>query len=322
MYNSSDCKLELTLEMCQEYLGTPIRTVNNEVEWQCPICASNGGDTHKDNLKFNKIKNVLHCFADDEHSRVILSDMFKQEWEKVRAWNAANKNLTLDAIREELSETDKNNTYEANITYISLTQEMLKHDASGLLLENLMYHRGLTLDTALDVGLGYDDIEHHWVIPTVKYSTSINQEDYKVIGFEYRPMDFDKSGLRREKGGETALAMISPFTDKTEAIAIVEGYFDGYALYQHLKELNQLDYYHIVTCSNGVSSLVKQVAEINFTKYKKHYLFIDNDEAGRKAADEILTKYPFIVDITLTCGCKDFNEHYMKCIKKQNKNEN
>jgi 5S rRNA maturation endonuclease (ribonuclease M5) len=190
---------------------------------------------------------------------------------------------------------------------------MQKNDVSGVLIESLSV-RGLTLETALDVGLGYDNISEHWVIPTVQYSTSTNQTYYKVIGFEYRPINFDKKDLRREKGSQTGLAMVSPYTDRTEVLVIVEGYFDGYALYQYLKEKNQLDYYHIVTCSNGVGTLSKQIAEADFSKYKKCYLFIDNDEVGRKAAEEIIELYPFMHNIVLPCGCKDFNEHYTKCI--------
>ena len=34
-----------------------------------------------------------------------------------------------------------------------------------------------------------------------------------------------------------------------------------------------------------------------------------------RVASQILEKYPFFNRIKLTCGCKDFNEHYMKCIK-------
>ena len=95
----------------------------------------------------------------------------------------------------------------------------------------------------------------------------------------------------------------------------MEGYFDGYALFQYLTEMGKIDLYHIVTPSNGVNGLIKQIDEIDFTKYKKFELFLDNDEAGERVANKILEKNPFFNRVRLTCGCKDFNEHYLKCIK-------
>ena len=112
-----------------------------------------------------------------------------------------------------------------------------------------------------------------------------------------------KNGLTREKDCPTCLAQINRYTDKTQILTVVEGYFDGYALY------------HIVTPSNGVNGLIKQIDEIDFTKYKKFELFLDNDEAGERVANKILEKNPFFNRVRLTCGCKDFNEHYLKCIK-------
>ena len=52
-------------------------------------------------------------------------------------------------------------------------------------------------------------------------------------------------------------------------------------------------------------------------KYKQIYLYVDNDKDGNKAAEQILDKYSQynIERIKLDCGCKDFNEHYLKCIK-------
>ncbi|MCD7780308.1 MAG: toprim domain-containing protein [Candidatus Gastranaerophilales bacterium] len=98
-------------------------------------------------------------------------------------------------------------------------------------------------------------------------------------------------------------------------LAVVEGYFDGYALYQHLWEQKQIKYYHIATPSNGVQSLLKYISQADFSRYKKFYLYLDNDEEGNKTAQKIMAKYPMFGRIITDCGCKDFNEHYLKCIK-------
>ena len=116
--------------------------------------------------------------------------------------------------------------------------------------------------------------------------------------------------------------MINSYKPTTQVLAIVEGYFDGYALYQHLKEQRQIQHYHIVTPSNGIQSLLKQITEVDFSKYKQFYLYVDNDEEGNKVAEKIIEKYPMFKRIVTKCGCKDFNEHYMKCIKNQKKKGN
>lgn len=304
-------EIELTFELLEDYLGPPARRKHDEYEWQCPVCAYYGGDTHKDNLKFNARKRVLQCFADPEHSRALLSEIYRQEWEEIKEVHKEDKKLHIKY--EELEEEQKMQLKEKQEKYTNNLQTNISGE-----LGNILYgFRGLTMETANAVGLGYDSENNYWTIPTFRYTTSINTNDIDLIGFEYRPTDFSKNGIKREAGQTNTLAMINKYNSKTEILVIVEGYLDGYALYQYLTEQGQAEYYQIVTCSNGVQSLLKQVATIEFNKYKKWYLFIDNDEAGRNTASKILEMYPFITDYTLPCGCKDFNEHYLKCIKGQ-----
>ncbi len=95
--------------------------------------------------------------------------------------------------------------------------------------------RGITEITAKAVKLGIDENKRRWVIPTFQYST---EKSNIILGFEYRPLNLSKDGLTREKGTPTGLVMINSYNPKTEALAIVEGYFDGYALWQYLKKKN------------------------------------------------------------------------------------
>lgn len=183
----------------------------------------------------------------------------------------------------------------------------------------LLRKRGLRLSTTREVKLGVDVDKRRWVIPTFQYST---EKANTILGFEFRPYNFSKDGLTRQKGTPTGLAMINSYKPTTQILAIVEGYFDGYALYQHLKEQRQIQHYHIVTPSNGIQSLLKQITEVDFSKYKQFYLYVDNDEEGNKVAEKIIEKYPMFKRIVANCGCKDFNEHYMKCIKNQKKKGN
>lgn len=159
--------------------------------------------------------------------------------------------------------------------------------------------------------IGYDKRKNVWTIPTIKYSCN----DFEVVGFEFRPHNLSKSGLHRTKGTPNGLAMINDYYNCIDTLCVIEGYFDGYALLQYLAERQEDKYYHIVTPSNGVRALLKYLQEIDYSKYKKFYLFIDNDDVSNNIKLQILEKYPQFEPINMNCGCKDFNEHYLKCIK-------
>ena len=293
---------DLTLDLIIEYLGQPIRKRGNEYEWQCPICK----DSRKDNLKFNPSKGVLYCFADESHARTILSGIMKNHKDLYSKDKKAGLNRFVAVNKPEENKI----TPEIQEKFL---QYMLECNASLLndskVLEFLRKKRGITKETVSNTGMGIDKGKRHWTIPTFRYGTG------EIIGFEYRPPDLSKKGLCREKGTPTGLAEINCYTPQTEILVIVEGYFDGYALLQHLTETNQIAQYHIVTPSNGVQGLLKQMKVINFNKYKHLELFIDNDETSRPIAHKIIEQYPMFHNVELECGCKDFNEHYLKCIK-------
>ena len=42
----------------------------------------------------------------------------------------------------------------------------------------------------------------------------------------------------------------------------------------------------------------------------------------KEKIEKIIEKYPMFKRIVTKCDCKDFNEHYIKCIKNQKKKGN
>ena len=197
-------------------------------------------------------------------------------------------------------------------------------------LDYLESERGLTADVASDLCIGmktysrnYDrNYGYEWTFPTMGYSTTDNDITNLLMGYEYRPANFSKFGLSRESGCGSGLAMINTYTPDTQILIALEGYLDCYLFYQYIRSKKQDKYYHIITPSNGASSLIKQIDEVDFDKYKKFILFLDNDKTGRDTANAIKEKYPFFADYHLTCGCKDFNEHYLNCIRKNSTRNN
>ena len=291
---------KLSLELLTTVLGEPEKQSGDEYLWQCPLCK----DTGRDNLKFNAVKGILWCFANESHAPQILKEILKKGRINLKPANADYNSY--DRYKHIFSMQKQ---IEFKIYMQECNEKLLTID---ILPSILLKKRGLNLSTAKDVKLGVDMNKKRWVIPTFQYST---ERANTILGFEYRPFNFSKDGLTREKGTPTGLAMINSYKPTMEVLAVVEGYFDGYALYQHLKEQKQIQYYHIVTPSNGIQSLLKHISQIDFSKYKRFCLYVDNDEEGNKVAEKIMAKYTIFERITTTCGCKDFNEHYLKCIK-------
>lgn len=290
----------LNLELLTAVLGEPEKQSGDEYLWQCPLCK----DTGRDNLKFNAVKGILWCFANESHAPQILKEMLKKGKINLKPanadYNSNDRYKHIFSIQKQI---------EFKIYMQECNEKLLTID---ILPSILLKKRGLNLSTARDVKLGVDMNKKRWVIPTFQYST---ERANAILGFEYRPFNFSKDGLTRSKGTPTGLAMINSYKPTMEVLAVIEGYFDGYALYQHLKEQKQIQYYHIVTPSNGIQSLLKHISQVDFSKYKRFCLYVDNDEDGNKVAEKIMAKYPIFERVTTTCGCKDFNEHYMKCIK-------
>lgn len=272
----------------------------DEYVFQCPYCM----DTGKDNLKFNAKKGILHCFANPEHSKAIYKKIMNnpkiRQYSKVTEYKIVEDNKYLSPMCQQLL-----------TMYIDNCCANLLEDKE--LLAYLYQQRGLTPKTVDFMNIGFDHFLNRWIIPNFGYTT---KDGMIIFGYESRPKDFSKKGIRRLKDSPSMLASVNRFTKNTEILCIVEGYFDAFALWQHLEEQGQAQKYQIVTPPNGVNSLIKHIDSIDFQKYKKHYLFLDNDLAAKPVKDKILANYPFFTEINLTCGCKDFNEHYMRCIKK------
>lgn len=312
---------EITLDALIAYLGQPTKRIGGEYVWQCPYCQ----DTHKDNLKYNERKGFLKCFANDSHSTDILREVRKQ-------LNANNQRTEIKPIKSQPKPLEKEPRPEERLTKEELTENffyMLKSmeelQTTQRAQEELLQKRGINKDMANHLGIGIDLEKHCFVFPIFSYSTHTNTN---VIGFEYRPSllpnaikekrtkqeEEAKKKITRKKGSIAGLAMINAKTHWNNNLAIVEGFLDGYALCQHLTEKGQIENYHIVTPSNGIGVLKNQIKRINFDDYIDIYLYVDNDEKSKPIVEEILKEYPQIKPISLNC-CKDFNEHYLKCIK-------
>lgn len=285
----ADVELEQVIKVAGNYT---FRNGDN-YNFQCPICASEGHDRHRDNLIYNANRKIVKCFANESHSLEVLS-MINRTCPKPKENNVISKsNIPVWEVRKE-----------QYLEYMRLSQDILLHDKS--LLDYVYNKRGITSDILDLCGVGFDDTENCFTIPifSLKYDC--------ITDFELRKYG-DKKEIRRIGGGCSTIAGIYG-CKKAKTLIICEGFIDGITLVQWLIDKGQKDF-TVYSCSNGVSSLLGVMNEINFKNFDEIKLILDNDEAGNKTTKDIIEKYPFIKDsrqFLVDSDCKDISEYYVK----------
>lgn len=266
----------ITLQEVINVLGQPRTKISGEYVWMCPYCK----DSHKDNMRFNAEKGLLWCFAEPEHSKEIVKEIYSKRKNENYSSNYVPKKVE---IKNTIPKWELNkNEY---LEYMLITNDILVNDEN--LLEYLYKKRGLRKNTLELVGWGFDNTENFFVIPifSLKYDC--------IIDFEVREKCQEKK-IRRLGGGCSTIAQIYGCM-KAKTLYITEGMIDGAVLLQWLLEKNQKDF-TIYSCSHGVSSLYNCLNEICFSNFKEIKLILDNDSEGDKWSEKIVENYPFIQD--------------------------
>lgn len=291
----------ITLADIRDVLGQNGKKSNGNWLFQCPICR----DSSCDNLIVKGNGAYIHCFScsNNEGGKYILSEIERKRAEERKKERQIVVNEQPRFLNKKLQEQ--------YCEYMCITNDyLLEHEE---LLDLLYEKRGIDKQTVEDCYIGYDDTEEHWVIPilSLKY-------DGMLMGFEYRRKNFDKypnngSKVRREKGYITDICPVWG-REKAKTLLISEGFWDGYALHQYLRNKGN-DNHTIYSCSNGVTSLLNVMNRITFANFDEVKLILDTDAAGCKVTDEILERYPFIMDkrgFLFKNDCNDVNEWLLK----------
>lgn len=313
--------MDIILNDIQEYLGQTGKKQGSEVSFSCPLCNALGRDRHGDNLKFNTTKSVLYCFCEDSHSKQILSEIMKKKHEAKRMENKeipayiknqekylyymelCNSALLGTLTKDWIDAVNEQDMFEDGEYKFYL--DLINSDKPQKARTYLKEQRGINTSTIEQTGLGFDFKARKWVIPIFDMSSTL-------VGFEYRLADFKNKKIWREKGTPSCLARV--YGTGKKAI-IHEGFMDSFCTVQMLEEKGTLNNYSIFTTSSGVASVLKIIPELQFNKYENIYLLLDCDNAGDKATQEVIEKYPFIIDIRKMLKdskCKDVNQYMLK----------
>lgn len=314
--------MELTLNDITDHLGQHRTKIGTELIWQCPICM----DKSKDNLHYNPNKNILWCFANEEHSKVILSEIMKKKYEKKKMSNVempmyvkcqeqylmyqilCNEALLGKFNKDWISALNNAGMLEDNEYEFYLN--LINSDKPQKAREYLKQQRGINTSTIEQTGLGFDFYARKWVIPIFDMSCNL-------VGFRYRGALFSEKKVWTEKGTPKTLARFYG-ADTAKTCYCVEGEWDSLIMVQWLLENNQKDFI-VVSPSNGASSLLSVIPQLQLNKFDKIKLILDNDNAGDKATEEVIKKYPMIIDsrdFLKNSGIKDINDYYLRKVVK------
>ena len=306
--------MELTLNDIQEYLGQQGRKIGQEYVFMCPICQDIKG---KDNLHYNPTKNILWCFANEQHNKDILSEIMKKKHEAKKMENKeipkyikyqekylyymelCNNALLGTLTKDWIDAVNEQDMFEDGEYKFYL--DLIETDKPRLAREYLEKETGINVDTIELTGLGLDFFGNKWVFPIFDMSSNL-------VGFEFRYKDLKQKKIWRQQGTPKCMAIVYGCGKN---LYICEGYKDCYLMIQILKHHNMLDNSTIVTSSNGVSHTLDVMSNIQFSKYDNIYLCLDNDkikekvikngkpqDVSRQMTKAIIEKYPFIKDRT------------------------
>lgn len=318
--------MELTLNDITDHLGQPRTKIGTELIWQCPICM----DKSKDNLHYNPNKNVLWCFANEEHSKVILSEIMKKKHEGNKMSNVEIPKyvkcqeqylmyqiLCNDALLGNLQKGMLDHLNDLGMledNEYDFYLDLINSDKPQKAREYLKEQRGINTSTIEQTGLGFDFYARKWVIPIFDMTCNL-------VGFRYRGADFKQKKVWTEKGTPKTLARFYG-ADTAKTCYIGEGEWDCLVLVQWLLENNQEDFM-VVSPSNGASSLLSVMPQLQLNKFEQIKLIMDNDNAGDKATEEVLKTYPMVVDgrgFLKQSGINDINDFYLRKVVNNEKN--
>lgn len=288
--------LDITVEQLTNVLGGPTKHVGHQYYFKCPACSASGNDTHGDNLLFNERKQLLKCFACDEGARQVLRLINQQQpiQQVNRMTQHYNSKLWWQSNRDNLWQ------YWA-LSYDEMTNEARKW------LNNC----GIMDDTIQEWMIGFDSSPSIVKIgPCVCFPMISINHDNQLVGFELRQINKEKV-IRHTYDSPKCLCMISDSITATKLV-ICEGFKDAYSFMQIVKQKEQQQDFTILTPSHGVNSIIDSLKDVNFTRYKKCFLLLDNDDAGSDVTNKIMQEYRFFKDIRcLLKQYKDVNELWL-----------
>lgn len=301
----------ITEEEVIAILGNNYKIKGQELVWKCPACP--GGDKHGDNMKFNRVKHVLKCFACDFAEEIVGIIARRRLGYKMPAHyeftQKESQEPTMQAERRKEIAPEALSDY-----YLDCHYSLMKNKD---LLRKLYNKHSVLPSTVCSCFIGYDSNKNMFVFP----STAIGKDptDKMLItdnGAEYREIEGEKT-IKRIVGYDAAICSVMHGDFIMRGI-ICEGYKDAYNLIQIMKitEPHILSHTAIFTVQNGTKSINANncLQKVNWHRLESIGIIMDNDKAGDDATDIATELFPCIKDMRkgYINGYNDIEERFVK----------
>lgn len=316
--------INFTLNEIMNHLGQLTKTEGGHSYFQCPYCMDSG----KDNLVYTHKNGLLTCFANSDHSKQVLSNIAKVNKQN-RGTNKPNPMPKTAQEYKDKNQPKKKTTPSITDDYIlDCCMELLNDSTSKAFLKK---HRGIKEGT-IKLGMGINKQNKCWVFPAIDFNTgelfgAEYRTSYMIMPKELRPKGH--KGLSKAPGTDSRLCSVFTsgityengqridLTQGSKKLLICEGFIDSYTIFQYLIEAGETYTYDIATPSNGVGTIKNLLNTIPVQKYSEIMFWLDNDDAGDQARQDIkkLASFDFVFKKVDCACCKDVNEWYMKHIR-------
>lgn len=299
-------------------LGNNYKRQGDELVWRCPACP--GGDKSGDNLKFNRSKGIIKCFACNYGSEItgIIARrrIAANNGEEQPAYQQPVREQTIMPPAPPIEKEKAIPESELDTYYWNCHIALMKRKD---ILRQMFEKHTILPKTAVECGIGYDEDKDMLVFP----SRAIGKDPTEVMtylttpnGAEYREYKGEKT-IRRISGYDSKICMVhaTPFSMFS---IICEGYKDAYNLFQLLTMIDpeRLSYTSIFTVQNGTNSINTGncLQKINWNRCDEVGLLMDNDDAGTKAIEVAQDKFPSMKDYRpmFLKGYNDVQERFAK----------
>lgn len=321
MSNLDFDEFPITEEEVISILGSNFKVQGQELCFRCPACP--GGDKHGDNLKYNRQKQVLKCFACD-FEKEICEIIARRRFEKNKSQNGQQYQAPQESYnfeRKEALEPAEQPVKNKEIAqddlaeyYMACNYRLMRNKT---LLKKIYEKHTILPSTACSCFIGYDDKKDMLVFPS-RAAGKDPTDNLEVIdnGAEYREYEGDKV-IRRIAGYDAKICAVSTKAFVMHGI-ICEGYKDAYNLIQIMKmtEPELLNCTAIFTVQNGTNSINVDscLQKVNWHRFETIGVLLDNDAAGDKATEIAQDLFPVMRDLRkeYISGYNDIQERFAK----------
>lgn len=303
--------------------GFATEPVNGEKSYICPICKhGQNGDGIALSKKPDGNKVILHCFACHFSGDVIklYEEAEKVDFNQAFKALAAMDNVTIDenGPKNDFSPNGGNYTTQAQerpprpvkrgLAYIQTCVSERNRSEEA---KEYLKRRGISDEVADALNIGYDP---NWQSPAAlengKNPTPSKRMIIPFANGDYTARAIDDSGKRYLNSGEVGLFNLKALYDETneDPVFITEGAFDALAIIEVGGQALALN------STSNKTLLINALKEKPTTKTL--ILALDNDQAGKKAANDLAGELKsldtlFIIE-NVAGSCKDASEALVK----------